>query len=75
VGGALESFRRFAAEQRITIPAGEEADRLLTHELLAQVGYAKWGDAGRYRLLAALDSEVRQATEAFGKATEILGKS
>ncbi len=70
--GALASFRAFAAEQRVTIPDGADADRLLERALLLWVADTKWGEPGLYRLRAVLDSDVKAAVAAFAKAQEIL---
>ena len=70
--GALADFRKFAAAQQVPIPDGADADRRLTRTLLEQVAYAKWGDAGRYRLSATLDPEITAGVQAFDKAAAIL---
>ncbi len=72
-GSGLAAFRKLAAERAVTIPAGEEADRLLTRVLLGLVADAKWGDAGLYRIEAALDPEIRAAAELFERARGVLG--
>ena len=70
--GALASFRAFALEQGVNVPAGADADRLITDEILLGVALAKFGEPGYYRVAAALDPEVGAAREAFGKAAEVL---
>ena len=70
--GALASFREFATRQGAEIPAGADADALLNREIVLMVASAKWGDAGRYRVAATLDRDVKAAVGAFGKAGEIL---
>jgi carboxyl-terminal processing protease len=70
--GALADFRKFAAEQKVTIPDGADADRRLTTTLLERVAFAKWGSAGLYRLEAVLDPEITAGVQAFDKAAAIL---
>jgi carboxyl-terminal processing protease len=67
--GALASFRAFAAEQRVTIPAGNDSDRLIERALLLRVADTKWGEPGFYRLLAVLDADVTAAVAAFDNAS------
>ena len=68
----LGDFRKFAAAQGVTIPAGDDADTLLNRILLPRIADAKWGDAGFYRTRAMLDPEVRAALEALPKAKELV---
>jgi carboxyl-terminal processing protease len=68
----LADFRQFAASQQVTVPEGADADRHLTVALLEQIAYAKWNEAGLYRIAAVLDAEVKAGVAAFGKAAEIL---
>jgi carboxyl-terminal processing protease len=70
--GATADFRTYATGQGVTIPTGPEADAQLERLLLRVVALAKWGDAGLYRVQAALDPEVLSARQAFDRATEIL---
>ena len=69
---AIAEFRRFAERQGVSIPAGEEVDRRLERYLLVRIAAAKWGDAGEYRIAAAMDPELRLAVESFEKAEGIL---
>jgi carboxyl-terminal processing protease len=69
---ALADFRAFAAKQGITIPAGSDADQWLQRALVLRVASAKWGDAGYYRVIAAIDPEIAGATRAFDRAAGIL---
>jgi carboxyl-terminal processing protease len=67
----LADFRKFAAAQGVTVPAGEDADRVLNRILLPRIADAKWGDGGFYRARAMLDPEVKIALESLGKAGEL----
>jgi carboxyl-terminal processing protease len=69
---ALEDFRAFARKQGITIPSGSDADGWLQGTLVLRVASAKWGDAGYYRVVAAIDSEISMAAQAFDRAAAIL---
>ena len=69
---ALAGLRAYALEQGVTVPAGPDADRILTKEVLLAVALAKFGEPGYYRVAASLDPEVTAAREAFGKAAEVL---
>jgi carboxyl-terminal processing protease len=72
--GALAAFRGFAAREGMTVPTGAEADAQLTRVLLPAVALAKYGDAGYYRVVAALDPQLPSALAAFDRATQILGE-
>ena len=61
-------FRRFAAAQGITIPQTAEADSTLQGVLLAAAARSKFGDAGFYRVSAAIDPEVQTARKVFDDA-------
>jgi carboxyl-terminal processing protease len=69
---ALADFRAFARKQGITIPADPESDRWLQGALVLRVASARWGDAGYYRVAAAIDTEIAGASRAFDKAAAIL---
>ncbi len=69
---ALDDFRAFARKQGITIPAGPEADSWLQGALVLRVASAKWGEAGYYRVVAAIDPEIAAASKAFEQAAGIL---
>ncbi len=69
---ALEDFRAFARKQGITIPSGSDADGWLQGTLVLRVASAKWGDGGYYRVVAAIDSEISMAAQAFDRAAAIL---
>ena len=71
--GALASFRAFAQQQGHALPAGADADRALERMLLAEIAGTKWGGAGYYRVLAALDPQIGAAVAEFARAGEILG--
>jgi carboxyl-terminal processing protease len=64
----VAEFRRFAAAQGITIPETAEADSTLQRVLLVAAARARFGDAGYYRVSAALDPEVQTARKAFDDA-------
>jgi carboxyl-terminal processing protease len=68
----IAEFRAFAEQQGVPIPPGDAADRRLERYLLVRIAAAKWGDAGQYRIAAAMDPELGMAVEAFGKAEGIL---
>jgi carboxyl-terminal processing protease len=72
--GAVADFRKYAGTQGLVVPEGADVDVRLSREILRWVAEAKWGDAGRYRVEAATDPQVKQAVEAFGKAEAILAK-
>jgi carboxyl-terminal processing protease len=69
---AVADFRKFAADQGVTIPPGEDADRRLRRAIVLAAARAKWGDEGVYRIAAVMDPEVKAAAAAFDKAAEIL---
>ena len=68
----LTEFRRFAAEQGVTLPEGADVDRRLQDELVLTIADARWGQTGFYRLTAVIDQEVKSATAAFGRAAALL---
>ena len=70
--GALASFRDFAKRQGADVPSGAEVDSLLGREIVLMVAEAKWGEPARYRVAAALDSDVKAAVGAFDKAGAML---
>jgi carboxyl-terminal processing protease len=70
--GGLADFRRFANEQGVAIPSGDEADSLLIRELVPEVAYVKWGTPGYYRIDAVLDPEVKSSLGAFDQAAAML---
>lgn len=63
---ALAHFRGFAFARGITIPtdAGPELQRLM----LEAVAFARFGEAGLYRVAPLLDPTVAQAAAAFNRA-------
>jgi carboxyl-terminal processing protease len=69
---ALEDFRSFARKQGVSIPAGADADAWLQGTLVLRVAAAKWGEAGYYRVSAAIDPEVAAAARTFDRAAAIL---
>jgi carboxyl-terminal processing protease len=70
--GALADFRAFAGQQGVTIPAGADADELLQRALLERIALTKWGEAGYYRVSAAMDADIVRAMAEFGRASQIL---
>ena len=70
--GAVAAFRQYATAEGVEVPTDSTADAMLGREIVRMVAEAKWGDAGYYRILAALDPGVTSAVAAFGKAGEIL---
>jgi carboxyl-terminal processing protease len=70
--GAIADFRKFAAEQGVTIPEGTEADSRLERAIVRWVALAKWGDTGFYRLAAVQSGDVKRAIEAIARAESIL---
>ena len=71
--GALAELRRLAAAAGVAVPEGADADARLTAIALRRVADARWGDAGYYRLDAALDPDVARAVAAFDRAAALLG--
>ena len=69
---ALADFRAFAARGGHTLPTGPDADARLQRVLARGIAFAKWGDAGYYRLIAVTDPQVREASGQFGRAAEVL---
>jgi carboxyl-terminal processing protease len=70
---ALAQFRAFAQQQGHTVPAGAEADRALQRMLVPEIAGTKWGSAGYYRVLAAVDEQIGTAVREFERASAILG--
>ena len=70
---ALVQFRAFAQQQGHSIPTGAEADRALQRLLVPEIAGTKWGSAGYYRVLAALDEQIAVAVAEFERAAAILG--
>ena len=70
--GAVEDFRKFATQQGVAIPTGEEADRLLKRRIVLGVADAKFGNEGLYRVMAVLDPEIKAGIAAFDKAEVVL---
>jgi carboxyl-terminal processing protease len=70
----LADFRSYAARQGVTVPAGASADAWLQRALVLRIAAAKWGDAGYYRVGAAVDPEVDAALHSFDRASAILSR-
>ena len=62
---ATAEFRKFAASQGVNIPQTPDADAILERVLTQATARAKFGDAGFYRITAAVDPEVQTARKAF----------
>jgi carboxyl-terminal processing protease len=71
----LADFRTFAKGLGVEIPEGSDADAAIDRALLRMVAFAKFGDAGYYRISAASDPAVTSAIEAFAQAASILSKA
>jgi len=65
---AILDFRKFASGQGVVIPETPDADATLERVLSAAAARSKFGDAGFYRISAALDPEVQTARKAFDDA-------
>ena len=63
--GASASFRQFATSKGASIPEDSEVEARLERMLLGRIAYAKFGEAGYYRLAVALDPVVRKAIGLF----------
>ncbi|MBV9774277.1 MAG: PDZ domain-containing protein, partial [Gemmatimonadetes bacterium] len=72
---AIADFRAFAARQGVAIPEGAEVDARLQRALVLGVAAVKWGEAGFYRVEAAMDPEVTAAVKEFPRAGTLLGGS
>jgi carboxyl-terminal processing protease len=59
--GALADFRRFAGIEGLTVPEGEDPDRLLSRLLLPWLADAAWGEGTAYQIIARMDPEVDAA--------------
>ncbi len=70
---ALAQFRAFAQQQGHAVPAGADADRALQRLLVPEIAGTKWGAAGYYRVLAALDEQIAGAVREFARAEQVLG--
>lgn len=70
---AIAEFRSLAASRGVSIPEG--VDTALQRMLVGAVAFARFGDAGFYRVDAVLDPVVERAALAFGRAAELPGAS
>jgi carboxyl-terminal processing protease len=64
----VADFRAFAQTRGVQVPNEPPAVAQLARVLALEVAAAKWGDAGYYRVAAAVDGEIRQAVKAFDNA-------
>ena len=64
--GALADFRAFAEREGVAVPAGDEADRVLTRQLVVYLADSAWGESAAYQILALMDPEVAAARLALG---------
>jgi len=71
----LQDFRGFASREGAAIPSDAGSDSLLQKALLPVLAGGKYGEAGYYRLSAALDPQVKSALLAFDRASAILTAS
>jgi carboxyl-terminal processing protease len=62
---AISDFRQFSSAQGIAVPQTVEANGALERVLSTAAARSKFGDAGFYRMSAALDPEVQTARRAF----------
>lgn len=67
LAAALPAFRALAAAEGVEIPTGEAIDLLLVRTLAPAVAAARWDEAARFRVEAALDPEVAAALAAFAQ--------
>lgn len=58
----------------VTIPSDAEAESRLERMLLARLAYAKFGEAGYYRLITVVDPVVRRAIGSFAEAADLPGR-
>lgn len=65
---ASANFRQFATTKGATIPTDSESEARLERLLLGRIVYAKFGEAGYYRVAVALDPAVRKAIGLFAQA-------
>jgi carboxyl-terminal processing protease len=70
---ALAAFRGFARQAGHPVPEGADADRRLERMLLPEIAGTRWGSAGYYRVLVALDDRIRRAVDEFARYDGILG--
>lgn len=70
---AIADFRSFAASRGDSIASDSAADRAVSRLLALAVAGNRWGEAGYYRIAAALDPDVAAASRAFDHAAGMLG--
>jgi carboxyl-terminal processing protease len=63
-----------ARRQGVTVPTDAAADAWLQYALLLRIAAAKWGDAGYYRVSAAVDPEIDAAVRSFARASAMLSR-
>jgi carboxyl-terminal processing protease len=68
---AITEFRKFAGD-RVSIPAGAEADAWLARRLSLEVARARFGEEGFFRVRAADDPWIREATKLFEGSARML---
>jgi carboxyl-terminal processing protease len=66
---AVASFRSFAGARGDSIPEGVAADHIVQRVLALELGGARWGPAGYYRVASVLDPEITAAVAAFDRGT------
>ena len=62
----VAGFRELATRKGASIPAGAKGDAALERVLLRSLAYAKWGEAGFYRMTAALDPVAARGPRTLG---------
>lgn len=63
----LGSFRAMASAEGVEIPVGKAIDLILVRTLAPAVAAARWDEAARFLVEAALDPEIDGALEAFAR--------
>jgi carboxyl-terminal processing protease len=71
----LTAFRTYAASNDVLVPIDSASTETLTQALVRTVAFSKFGEAGYYRLVALTDPAVKAATQAFDRASALLGPS
>jgi hypothetical protein len=71
---AVSDFRDYAKKQGVTIPTDSATNVMLGKLLARAVANSKWGEAGRYSVIAVLDDEVAEATKDFAQAAALTQK-
>lgn len=67
----VASFRAFAASNGIVVPDDAATSDRLVQSLARSIAYAKFGEAGYFRLVALTDPDIAAATGAFEHAGDL----